>query len=546
MSSFDAAIQQLFADVELEREQMHKYQSEKALQFLLKNPFSALFIDMGLGKTVISASCMVDLIAEGHRGKILVIGPLRVITDTWPTEFRRWRHLAAFPPLVLREDDDDPRIKAAAKIDRQKAAERGWDRETLVMEGRSEADIRKLLGSSEETKVREQIRGELAKHRRTVHLINREQLEWLVNFYGPRWPYRTVIIDESDSFKDYSSNRWKALQKVRQTPGLITRLHLMTATPDSEGIEEYFAQIYLLDLGQRLGKNITAFRRNYLYQCPYKRKWLPRPGAEEEVLKKIEDICLVMKAKDYLDLEEPRIAPRYLTLPAHAQALYEQMRDDCVVSLEGRQIESETAAALTGKLQQIASGLLYETYMEGDWETEDMKKVKKVHRIHDLKIDYVREMKERIGKSPLIVVYHFKSTLDRLREAFPKGVGLNDKGYTQKKWDNGEIPFLFLHPASGGHGLNLQRSCHHMVIVDVPWPLRLYLQVIGRIARQGQKLLPIIDVLVAKGTVDEDAWGALKNKEDGQERRRVILQRFIREFRKRQQAQSTEDAQVEF
>lgn len=538
MSSFLASIQQMFADVELEREQMHEYQSDLALNFLKRNPFSALFIDMGLGKTVISASCIVDMIIEGHKGKILVIGPLRVMTDTWPTEFRRWRHLAAFRPLLLREDDDDPRIKAAAKIDRQRAAERGWDRETLVMEGYTEADIRKLLGPSEETRVREQIRGELAKSRSTIHLINREQLEWLVNFHGPRWPYRTVIIDESDSFKDYSSNRFKALQKVRQTPGLITRMHLMTATPDSEGIEEYFAQIWLLDLGERLGKNITNFRRSYLYEDRYKRKWLPRPGAEEEVLKKIEDICLVMKAKDYLKLEEPRIAPRYITLPPAAMALYEQMRDECVVSLEGRQIESETAAALTGKLQQIASGLLYETFMEGDWETEDMKKVKKVHRIHDLKIDYVREMKERIGKKPLIVVYHFKSTLDRLRQAFPKGVGINDKGYSQKNWDAGKIPFLFLHPASGGHGLNLQYGGHHMVIVDIPWPLRLYLQVIGRIARQGQKQLPIIDVLVAKGTVDEEAWGALRNKEDGQDRRRAILQRFIREFRRRQKLQA--------
>lgn len=545
MSAFDAFMLERFSDVELEREQMHAYQADLALPFLKKNPFSALFVDMGLGKTVIAATLIHDLLLDGHHGKILIIGPLRVTTDTWPSEFRIWRHLAAFKPVLLREDDDDPRIKAAARLDRQSNAERSWDRETLEMEGLTEAQIRERLGSVHQTKVREQIRGELARSRATIHIINREQIEWLVNFHGRKWPYRTVIVDESDSFKDHNSNRFKALQKVRQTPGLITRLHLMTATPDSEGVQEYFAQIYLLDLGKRLGKNITAFRKNYMLQNPYTRKWEPRPGAEEAILKLIGDICLVMKAKDYLSLEEPHIVPRYINLPSSAMSLYEQMRDESVVELEGRQIEAETAAALTGKLQQIASGLLYETYMEGDWETEDMTKVKRIHRVHDTKIEHVREMKARIGNKPLIVVYHFKSTLDRLREAFPKGVGLNDKAYSQKAWDAGKIPMLFLHPNSGGHGLNLQKSCHHMVIVDIPWPLRLYLQVIGRIARQGQKWLAIIHLLIAKGTVDEDAWGALRNKEDGQERRRAILQRFIREHRSRLKSRSETQASVD-
>lgn len=535
-------IQAMFADVRLEREQMHEYQSKLALDFLKRNPFSGLFVDMGLGKTVTAGTLIVDLLLEGHHGKILVVGPLRVMCDTWPTEFRTWRHMAAFRPTLIREDDDDPRIKEAQRLDRLDNDERQWDRETHQLAGLEESEIRKLLGPSKEAEVRMQIRGELARSRSSIHFINREQLVWLVNFFGPKWPYRTVVIDESDSFKDHGSERFKALAKVRRTEGLITRLHLMTATPDSEGVQEYFSQIYLLDLGERLGKNITAFRDRYMTQNRWTRKWTARPGAEEEVLQKIGDIVLVMKAKDYLSVEEPHIVPRYVTLPTAAYALYEEMRDEGIVKLDGREVEAETAAALTGKLQQIASGVLYETYMDGDWETEDMKKVKKVHHIHDVKIDCVREMHERIGRKPLIVVYHFKSTLDRLRKAFPKGISINDKGYSQQKWDAGKIPMLFIHPASAGHGLNLQRGCHHMVIMDIPWPLRLYLQVIGRIARQGQVNPPIIHLLIAKGTVDEDAWEALRNKEDGQERRREILQRFIREYRRKLKALQNQQA----
>ena len=363
-----------------------------------------------------------------------------------------------------------------------------------------------------------------------MHFINREQLVWLVNLFGAKWPYRTVIIDESDSFKDHKSERWKALAKVRRTPGLITRLHLLTATPDSEGVDEYFAQVYLLDLGKRLGKNITAFRNEYMTHNRWTHAWEPRPGAEEQVLDKIKDIVLVMKARDYLPMDEPTIIARPVSLDAEARKVYDTMAEDLVVTIEGREIEAEMAAALTGKLQQIASGVLYETYMIGDWETEDMKKVKKVHHIHDGKIDTLREIVEGLKGKPVVVVYHFKASLDRLKKAFPKAMDINDKRYSQKAWDAGKFPILLVHPQSAGHGLNLQYGSSNMVIFDIPWPLRLYLQVIGRLARQGQKNPVLVQLLVAKDTVDEDAWASLKVKEDGQNRRRQILQNLKRRF----------------
>jgi len=554
--TFDEKIKAKFANVVLEPEQMHSYQG-MAFEFCRDNPFSALFMDMGLGKTVISGTLIAHLLSEFAEGKILVVGPLRVMTDTWPTDFGRWRHLAPFNFTLIREDEDDPRLKVAAKLDRdpatrerraelRKKAEQVRDRRLADLDDRGVVGAkRKTLMKaisrefdeaterSHETQARQRIRAELAHSRASVHFINREMLEWLVNLHGPKWPYRTVIIDESDSFKDHDSERFKALAKVRRTPGLITRMHLLSATPDSEGCQEYFAQIYLLDLGERLGKNITRFREQYMTCNQWTRKWTPRPDAEEVILNKIKDICLVMKARDYLSMDEPTVISKPIRLPKAAMDMYERMVEDCVVEIDGRQVEAETAVALSGKLQQIASGVLYETYELGDWETEDVKKVKRVHHVHDAKIETLREIHEGLRGKPLLVVYHFKATLDRLRKAFHKAVDINDKAYTQAKWDAGQIPMLLVHPASAGHGLNLQYGGHNMVIFDIPWPLRQYLQVIGRLARQGQKEPVLVQLLVALGTVDEDVWASLRNKEDAQDRRHAILQSLIKKHRKR-------------
>ena len=531
MSAFDAHIQSKFAEVEREREDMHDYQTKLALPFLKENPFSALFISMGMGKSVISATLIVDLLMElSGNDKTLVIGPLRVMTDTWPTEFKKWRHLASFNTTLLREDDDDPRIKAAAAKDRKIAEDRAWDRDVMKAQGLPEAEILKRLGATNETKARHEIRAELTRSSTSIHFINREQVEWLVNYWGPRWPYRTVIIDESSSFKDHSTERFKALAKTRRTPGLITRLHLLTATPAAETYEHLFAQVYLMDLGQRLGKNITAYRNEFFVHNRWTHQYTLRPNAEHQILDRIKDICLVLKAEDYLQIEKPTIVPQYIRLPSHAMELYETMKRDFVVTLpNGAEIEADNAAALSGKLQQIASGVLYETQQIEDWDTQDIKKVKRVHNIHEHKIDALREITESLGSKPVLVVYHFKSSLDRLRKAFPKAVVMDKDGKCVKPWNSGKIPMLLIHPQSAAHGLNLQFGGHNMVFFDIPWSLEQYLQAIGRLARQGQKHPVIVKLLIAIGTVDEHVFDCLNVKEDAQTKLFTMLKSLIRE-----------------
>jgi hypothetical protein len=512
--TFDERIAAKFAHVELEREQMHDYQANIAVPFLKENPFSALFIDLGLGKTICSLTVISDLLADLNvKGKVLVVGPLRVMTDTWPSEIVKWRHTAAFNFTLIRVDDDDERLREA----------------------------RRAGGSKAETAERHRIMEELAMSRATIHFINREWLVWLVNLHGPRWPYRIVFIDESSSFKDYSTSRFKALAKVRRTPGLITRLHLLTATPAAETYEHLFAQIYLLDLGHRLGKNITHYRENYFTYNRWSMKWKLREGCEEQILDKIKDICLVMKKKDYLNLPEPMIVPRVVRLSAKQRALYDEMRTEFVVTLPGgAEIEAETAASLSSKLLQMASGVLYETYEELDWDTEDMRKVRKVHHLHDHKIEALREIVEGLDGNPVLVGYWFKSSLDRLVKAFPKATVMDKAGKCIKAWNAGKIPVLLMHPQSGGHGLNLQSGGHNMVFFDIPWSLELFLQFVGRLDRQGQTNSVLVQLLVAEGTLDEEVFAALRSKEDAQERLFLILKRMIRKFRKeRQTAQST-------
>lgn len=522
MSQFKKTMIAKFVSVELRRDQMHDYQGIM-LQFLKDNPFSALFVDMGMGKTVSVGTLIADMLLDFVPGKILIVGPLKVATDTWPSEFEKWEHMAPFNYTLIREDDDDPRLKAA----RVSAA--SWCRE----EGLSGADANAVAGRME-TKAREKIRQELARSTASVHIINREALEWLVNFHREKWPYRTVILDESSSYKDHNTNRFKALAKVRNTPGLITRLHELTATPAAESYMSLFAQMFLLDRGKRLGKFITHYRNRYFVANRYNRTYTLRPGAEEEILDKIKDICLVMKAVDWLPLAKPQIVVRPVKISDSQMDLYHQMQDEGVLTLpSGDVIDSETAAGLSAKLLQMASGVLYETKRIEDWDTGDLRKVTKVHHLHDHKIDTLREIVEGLQGEPLLVAYHFKSSLARLQKAFPQAVHMDKEGKCIKKWNKRKIPIMLVHPQSAGHGLNLQAGGHNIAIFDIPWSLENYLQLIGRLARQGQKHPVMVQILAAVGTLDMHVVDALNTKEMSQEKMFTILKAKIREMRKR-------------
>lgn len=522
--AIDEKIKAMFALCERGIEDMHPYQSDVAVPFLLANPFSALFVDMGLGKTVSSLTVIAELLfrLDGENdGPVLIIGPRRVVCETWPTEIKLWRHTCMLKHSLIHADDEHPLVSRAERHGR--AAARA--------EGLSEGEINRAGGKAG-TAAKELLRVQAVKRQANVYLVSRDWVEWLVAYWGPRWPYRTVFVDESSSFKDHKSGRFKALARVRNTEGLITRLHCLTATPAAETYEHLFAQVYLLDKGERLGQFITHYRQRYFAENRWTYKWEMRPGSEELILEKISDICLVMKAEDYLDLDEPTIQQHHIVLDDESMALYNKMQKDFVVTLpDGTEVEAETAAALSQKLLQMASGVLYETYFDGDIETEDMKKVKRVHRIHDCKIDALKEKVEALGEKTVLVAYHHKASLDRLRKAFPKAVVMDRDGKCVKPWNAGKIKMLLIHPQSGGHGLNMQKGGHNIIFYDLPWSLELFSQLIGRLARQGQTHPVLVQILTTLGTLDEQVYKSLVLKEDVQNKLFSILKRMIKKVR---------------
>ena len=520
-----------FEDVTLRREDLHEYQFDKAIPFLMANPFSGLFIDMGLGKTVCSWTVIGDLLDEFVYDKVLVIAPMRVATQTWPNEKREWLHLAHLNHSLIHIDDDHPEVKAAGRAARQQAR----------LDGASGAQASSIAGKAE-TAEKNRLRVLACESRASVHIVPFEWVVWLVEHFQKKWPYRMVIIDESSGFKDHSSERFKALARVRKHPGLIERFHILTATPAAESYIGFFSQIFLLDGGERFGSYITHYQGRYFTQNKWTRKWELRPGAEEEILAKIADITLVMKAADYLPVKEPTIIRRPITLAASQMDLYENLQNDFIVKLpNGAEVEAETAAALSAKLLQMASGVLYETYLAEDFDTGDMKKVKKVHPIHDQKLDELQEIVDESQGEPILVAYHWKSSLARLQKRFPKAVVMDREGKCVKKWNAGKIPMLLMHPQSGGHGLNLQKGGHILVVFDLFYSLELFLQLVGRLARQGQKHAVRVYLLIAKGTLDEAVADAVRAKEDAQDKMFAMLRRLIRKFRKQKQTQLFED-----
>lgn len=518
---FENYVREKFAEVVLHREQMHGYQFT-GLDFLKANPFSALFIDMGLGKTVTSATLIADILGEfANDDKVLIIGPLRVATQTWPDEFRKWSHLAHLNLSIVHVDDADPRIKAAGA----RAREASRARRDLQPEQRA-------AGTRAEAGMRERIRVEAAHSTASVHVISRDWVEWLVDHYRDKWPYRTVIIDESSGFKDHKTGRFLAMQRVRDYedhgPALITRLHLLTATPAAETYEHLWAQMYLLDRGTRLSKDIGIFRKRYMTENRYTRKWELRPDGEKDILAKITDICLVMKEEDYLPRVEPLFVERKVHMTEAQMKLYLTMAEDMVVTLDdGSTVKADSAAALSAKLLQMASGVLYETYMTpGENPDDDHVKIKKIHNIHTHKIDELRQIVEESQGKPILVGFHHRASKERLLREFPQATLMDREGKCVKKWQKGKIPMLLMHPQSGGHGLNLQAGGHIIVFYDIPWSLELYLQFIGRLSRQGQKHRVTVFLLVCQGTLDRLVVNSLAGKQDAQNFLFIVLKKM--------------------
>lgn len=430
---------------------------EYAINHIIDNPAAGLFLDMGMGKTVTTLTAIDELIFLGEVNKTLVIAPLRVAEDTWSTEVEKWDHLSH---LRISKVLGNPRARTKAM--------------------NTEADI---------------------------YVTNRENVEWLVKNYFNKWPFDMVVIDELSSFKSSKAIRFRSLRKVRP---YFKRIVGLTGTPAPNSLIDLWPQMYLLDGGARLGKTITSYRDQYFK--PGKRnqhivyQWDLREDAEKTIYEKIGDICISMMAKDYLDIPERIDNVIKINLPEESINKYKQLEKDLILELGDDDITAANAAVLTNKLLQMANGAIYSENHE-------------VIGMHEEKLKALLDIIEAANGKPVLIFYNFKHDYDRIKEFLKanklKVTGLKDSKDI-KKWNNGEIPVLLLHPASTGHGLNLQFGGNIVVWFGLNWSLELYQQANARLHRQGQKENVIIHHIVSKGTVDEDVMRALEGKEVGQ------------------------------
>jgi len=430
----------------------YEYQ-EYATRFIQTHETSAIFLDCGMGKSVITLTAIKDLIAKGKARHVLIIAPLRVAQTTWPDEIAKWDHLRGLTYSVA--------VGSAAQ--RKAALERRAD----------------------------------------ITIINRENVEWLVAKSGQKWCYDTVVLDELSSFKSYQAKRFKYLLKVRP---FVSRIVGLTGTPASNGLMDLWAEFRVLDLGERLGRYITRYREAYFK--PDKRNaqvvfsYKPLPGAEERIYEKISDITISMKAKDYLHLPELVFNDVFVKLDEKAERAYAEFKADMVVELKGEEIDAVNAAVLSNKLLQMANGAIY---------AEDGK----VIRIHDKKLDALEDMLESANGKPVLVAYWFKHDLQRIKERFPFAREIKT-AEDIRAWNNGEIAMGLIHPASAGHGLNLQRGGSTIIWFGLTWSLELYQQLNARLYRQGQKETVIIHHILTEGTMDERVLRAVGEKDKTQ------------------------------
>jgi SNF2 family DNA or RNA helicase len=427
----------------------HDYQ-QYATEYIKSHPVAAVLLDMGLGKTAISLTALLDLLFdsfEAHR--ILVIAPLRVARDTWPAEIEKWDHLNMLTYSVA----------VGSEKDRKAALMRDAD----------------------------------------IYIINRENVQWLVEQSGIPFTFDTVIVDELSSFKNHQSKRFKALMKVRPR---IKRIVGLTGTPSANGLMDLWAEFKVLDMGQRLGRFIGMYRNNYFRpdkrngQIIYSYKLLP--GADKAIYKQISDITISMKATDHLKMPELVMNTHTVELSDDEREHYDELKQTLVLQLPEKEITVANAAALTGKLLQMANGAIYDD--DGDH----------IH-IHDRKLDALEDLIEGANGKPVLVAYWFKHDLERIKSRFK--VREIKSSSDIREWNAGKIPVAVIHPASAGHGLNLQTGGSTLIWFGLTWSLELYQQTNARLWRQGQQNTVVIHHIITDDTVDGRVLKALQSKE---------------------------------
>ena len=437
----------------------HRYQ-EFAAQRIVDEPRIGLFLGMGLGKTVITLTALVELLSRQMVSKILVIAPLRVAETTWGTEASKWDHTRNL------------RISKAL--------------------GSKALRVRALAADAD------------------LFIINRENVPWLVDYYGKEWPFDMVVIDELTSFKSHRAERFKKLKSVLPK---IVRIVGLTGTPAPNGLIDLWSQIYLLDGGERLGRFITHYRDEYFTPGQMNRQtgavysWVLKPGAADRIHATISGLCVSMSAEDYLALPSRINRTVSVAMPPSARSQYDRLIRDQLLPLVQSDVVAGSAAILAGKLLQLANGAVYDE----DGAAQE---------IHTAKLDALQDIAEAANGNPLLVFYTFKHDAQRI------GGSLAAAGFSTtilrgerdiQRWNAGHIQILLAHPASAGHGLNLQAGGHTAVWFGLPWSLELYEQGNGRIHRQGQERPVVVYHLVTTDTIDEDVIAALDDKAAGQE-----------------------------
>lgn len=438
----------------------HNYQ-KYVIEFIKQHPIAAILLDMGMGKTSIVLSALNELMYDSFEvTKVLIIAPLRVARNTWSDEIKKWDHLKGLRYSIV--------VGTAAERKKALAAD---------------ADI---------------------------FIINRENVQWLVEQSGVPFDFDMVVIDELSSFKNWQAKRFKAFMKVRPK---VQRVIGLTGTPSSNGLMDLFAEFKCLDMGERLGRFISQYRVNYFVpdrmNGPIVYSYKLRNGAEEQIYEKISDITISMKALDHLRMPELISNSYPVYMDADEAKIYTDMEEDLFIPLKKGEITAANAATLSGKLLQMANGAVYSD--EGDEIV-----------IHDQKLDALEDMIEAANGRPVMVAYWFKHDLSRImRRLTEKKIPFEklDSEESIRKWNRGELPVALIHPASAGHGLNLQSGGNMLIWFGLTWSLELYQQTVARLWRQGQTAeTVVVQHIITAGTIDEDVMKALANKDMTQNR----------------------------
>ena len=451
----------------------HNYQ-KYCIDKIVSTPATGLFLDMGLGKTVITLSAVRELKFNRFAvSKVLVVAPKKVAESTWSKEIDKWEHLKILSvSLIL--GSQTKRINAV----------------------NTPADI---------------------------YVINRENIPWLVDYHRNQWPYDMVVIDEFSSFKNHKAKRFKSLSMIRPR---IKRIVGLTGTPAPNGLLDLWAQVYLLDGGQRLGKFITHFREIYFEPDQRSRdriySYAPKEGADDKIKNLIEDICISMKAEDYLELPDITYNTIRVSLDKKAEKAYKQLERDMLLQIDDQTIDAGSAAVLTNKLLQLCNGAIYDEN-------------RNIIPIHNCKLETFIELVEGLNGNPALVFYNFQHDQERIKKVLSKmNLRVRDLKTPQDEtdWNNREIDILLAHPASAAYGLNLQQGGNHVIWFGLNWSLELYQQANKRLHRQGQTEKVIVHHLAVAEGVDGDVLNALAGKETTQEQLLLALKARIERAKK--------------